>query len=350
MHLVSLRLLGAVRTRLHLMKPTFYGTLLRLKTKLTTSEVEALLPFDGRMWYQNLPIEGKDDVLFHRDHDAIEQFDGGIVFRERQLAVWTRALSARQAWCEAHGSQFRMLIVPEKHIVYADKLPAGMRISPRRPAIQLRDALDPELAAKVLYVSESLREARRRYDTFYKADTHWTGYGAFLGYRAIVDSLASDLKLEAVGEDELVFREHHFIGDIGVRFFPERGDLALLVEPPVPFRLVFKNGNFGRGAVHVYESERRDLPSCVLFRDSFANAMIPLLMRSFSRVVAVSSLTCHFDLLEQEKPDLVLFEIVERFIASFVLDRAIVLPEDDKAIPFAAVTGTELCELQRVSQ
>ena len=338
---------GSLQTRLHVLKPFFLGSILKLKTSFTRKEVEALVPFDNRMWYHNLAIEGKDGFLFHRDHDALEQFTGGIVFRDRQLDVWRDALKAREAWCAANGSHFRMLIVPEKHIVYLKNLPSYFRISPDRPAMQLRGALTGTLASKILYPVEALRAASSHSNTFYKGDTHWTSYGAFVAYRALVESLDPEIVLERAGETDLTFRDQTLVGDIGVRFTPERVETASIADIETTYDLVFTNRNFARGAIHVYENRRRDLPRCVLFRDSFANAMIPFLMRSFSRVVAVSSLSCHYDLLEQEKPDVVLFEIVERFVASFGLGMTIELPRDREGLDFAAYTGTALSELKR---
>ena len=321
-----MRLKGRVETTLRRMQPTYYGLRLGLRTRLSGREARAPAPFDTRMWYHNLAIEGGDGYLFHRDHDAIEQLTGGLTFRRRQIDVWIEALRARIAWCEANASHFRMVIVPEKHVVHADKLPRRLSIAPERPVTQLLAALDPATARRVSYPVDLLRASPRA--TFFKTDTHWTPHGAFLVYRHLIESLAPDIALDRIEGSDIVWRERPFVGDIGVRFDPERGELASFPDPGLTYSLVFQNHNFGRGAVHIYENARRDLPHCVLFRDSFANALIPFLMGSFSRIVAVSSLSCYFDLLEKEKPDVVLFLIVERFVATFGLADTIQLPDD----------------------
>lgn len=318
---------------------------LNLRKRFGKGEVQAFASFDSRIRLQHLVLVGRDGFLFHRDHDALDQLMGRITFGRRQIAVWIDALAARAAWCDAHGTRMRALIIPEKHVVYPDKLPRLVRVAADRPVAQLLGAVPPALAAKVLYPVDALRQASAREKTFQKTDTHWTSFGAFVAYRALVDSLESDLPLESVREDELTWKERPVVGDLGVRFDRERGETIAVAEPVTAYKLVYQNHNFGRGAIHVFENERRDLPRCVLFRDSFSNALIPFLMRGFSRIVAVSSLSCHYDLLEQERPDVVLFVVIERFLATFGTGDTIELPEDAARTPFATYTGTALSDI-----
>jgi len=58
--------------------------------------------------------------------------------------------------------------------------------------------------------------------------------------------------------------------------------------------------------------DRPDLPRAVILRDSMAIPLIPLLSENFSRVVYVSSRQLDRALIEREKPDIVIEELVER--------------------------------------
>jgi alginate O-acetyltransferase complex protein AlgJ len=333
---------GWFQTVLRSVQPLLYGSLMKLRTMGGRSEAEAVAPFGSRIQFQHVPLKGRDGFLFHRDHDALDQLTANLVLRQRQIDVWIDALKARQAWCDDNGATMRFLVIPEKHVVYREKIPRFLHPSPRRPAMQLMAAAGPELAAKMLYPVEALRSASETKDTYFKTDTHWTPYGAFVAYQALMESFAPERPLEMVSESDLVWKDRPFVGDLGVRFSRERGETMSAVESTSPYNLVFQNHNFSRGAVHVYESERRDLPTCVLFRDSFSNFLIPYLMKGFSRLVAVSSLSCHYDLLEQEKPDVVIFAIIERFIATFGMGKTIELPEDSLGTSFEAFSGTPL--------
>lgn len=58
----------------------------------------------------------------------------------------------------------------------------------------------------------------------------------------------------------------------------------------------------------------KDLPKLVMFRDSFANHLIAYMSENFSRSVYISPPRIDYTILEQEKPDIVIFEIVERHL------------------------------------
>ena len=337
-----LLLRGVFQRVLRSVQPIVYGTAMKLRTLRNDREAEAVAPFDSRIRFQHVPLKGRDGFLFHRDHDVLDQLTANLVLRRRQIDVWTTALKGRLAWCAGHGSVMRFLIIPEKHVVYDGKLPRLIRLSPQRAAMQLLAAVEGELSERTFYPVEALRAASQVKPTFFKTDTHWNAYGAFVAYQALMDSLRPEIALEAVAEGELVWKERPYVGDLGVRFSRERGETMITAEPTAAYKLGFQNHNFARGAVHVYENERRDLPSCVLFRDSFSNFLIPYLMRGFSRLVAVSSLSCHYDLLEQEKPDVVLFVVIERFIATFGMGRTIELPDDEARTSFESFSGTAL--------
>lgn len=326
-------------------QPLAYGTAMRLRALRRDSEIEAIAPFDSRILFQHMPVVGDDDFLFHRDHDALDQLSATIVLRQRQIDTWVDALRARLAWCERHQAAMRFLVIPEKHVVYEDKLPRFTNVSPRRPAMQLLGAFDEPVRRRTLYPVEELKAASRTKPTYFKTDTHWNAHGAYVAYRALIESLRDEIALETVREEDLDWKERPFIGDLGVRYTSERGETRASLLPNNAHKLVFQNNNFGRGAVHVYENTRRDLPTCVMFRDSFANYLIPYLMHGFSSIVAVSSLSCHYDLLEQQKPDVVLFVSIERFLATFGRGQTIELPEDAERRPFHSFSGTRLDEI-----
>ena len=61
-----------------------------------------------------------------------------------------------------------------------------------------------------------------------------------------------------------------------------------------------------------YVCDRPGLPRAVVLRDSMAISLIPLLSENFSRVVYVSTRALDRALIEREKPDIVIEELVER--------------------------------------
>jgi hypothetical protein len=58
--------------------------------------------------------------------------------------------------------------------------------------------------------------------------------------------------------------------------------------------------------------DKPGLPKLVMLRDSMAIALIPLLSENFSRSVYASTRELDRALIEREKPDIVIEELVER--------------------------------------
>ncbi len=328
---------------IHREVPSAKRLVARVAWSLSRGEARPLITADERAMLHHMPIVGADGYLFHQDHDAIDQLTGALRFHDSQLAVWTQVLLRRAEWCERHGAVFREMIIPEKHVVYADKLPRSIRLSKRRAALQILGALEDSIRPRVLYPVEELRAAGDRQPTFFKTDTHWSSFGAYIGYAALVKSLGQDMDAPLYPVDAIEYVEKRYVGDLGVRFAVEREESASFLKRPAQPAPIYQNHNFGRGAVHIYESADRTLPTCVLFRDSFSNALIPFLAQNFSRIVAVSSMSYFYDLLEQERPDVVLSITIERFLATFGQGATLELPED--LLPgrtFAGSCGTEL--------
>ena len=67
---------------------------------------------------------GADGFLFHRGDDAFEQLCGDFELSHRQTERWISMLEARHAWCRVRGIAHITFVVPEKHVVYQDKLRA----------------------------------------------------------------------------------------------------------------------------------------------------------------------------------------------------------------------------------
>lgn len=296
---------------------------------------------DTRRRLADSVLLGRDGMLFHHDGWAVAQVTGGRPLSPAALNLWVSSIETRHAWCAARGISFRLLMVPEKHVVYADRLPADIVVSDRRPAMQIVAATDDATRRAMIYPLPELVAARARADTYHRTDSHWTPFGAFIGYGALVASLAGERPMQAVAAEEIAWTAHPMVGDLGVRLDPEVGETAEAARllSPRPVRTVVQNKLFARGALAVYETDRPDLPRAILFRDSFAVSMLPMLQQSFSRLVVVGSPSMHYDLVRAERPDVVIAETCERFLGMPDPSQAIDPPRDLDGPDFATFAG-----------
>jgi alginate O-acetyltransferase complex protein AlgJ len=261
-------------------------------------------------------VTGKDGWLFHRDDFVVEQVAGTRPLPEERVHKWRWLLEMRHHWVRARGAEYVFFVAPEKHVVYPDKVIDDFQISAHRPVEQiLRSMRASTPAFELVYPALPLFEERARRDTYFKTDTHWNMLGAHLGYRALCSAVAKRNPLRVLEESDLDFDEREFDGDLALRLDPEPVSTGLFgtLRNPVA-KVVGSNGVFSRGSLFVFENPDRTLPRAVMFRDSFANLLLPLMAESFSRLVAVSSLELYPELIESEKPDVVITEVAERLL------------------------------------
>jgi hypothetical protein len=260
-------------------------------------------------------IRGTHDFLFCTDHGALEQLTGQDPLSAAELRSWVNSLTERFNWCQARGIELRMMFVPEKHVIYQDYIPE-ITISENRPVVQILNALPDAVRQACLYPLKELLDARKQRDVYYRTDTHWNNWGGFIGYNCLIDSLES-LGIDRVKLEDLLVTSRKYLGDLGVRLEPEEEEVADVLShaTKLPFKRIYDNSKFSRGNTAVYESTRTSAHKTVIFRDSFFNLILPHVIPVFSRTVAVSSLDMHCDLILSEKSDVVIFEVIERFVA-----------------------------------
>ncbi len=160
-------------------------------------------------------ILGKDGMFFEGygrervEADIVGSFDnitdymGLTPFSEEELEAWRVCLDERYYWLKEQGSDYVFVLAPGKALIYPENLPTRIHQvkaalnKPTRydqliaylkknsivPVVDLRTSL---LAAKQHASEDGTREIMPLY---YRTDFHWTYYGAFIAYQAIVDEI-----------------------------------------------------------------------------------------------------------------------------------------------------------------
>lgn len=290
-------------------------------------------------------FQGLGDRLFGFGDSVCEQLFEGRGFGERSLEGWLTALERRVAYCEQRGIIYRHLVMPESHAIYPDAIPGAPKLSPQRPIAQILARAGESLRATIVYPLEAMIAGRAKAETAHPHDVHCTGYGCFLCYRALMATLTAIGPAEILREDQLLSRNFLLAGDLAraVGAPPRRVDQ--LVAPPVKHRAIIHGASYKANQVDVIECEAAPPRRLVMFRTSNSTLLFPYLMRHFSRIAAVASVHACFDLIESERPDVVIAEMPERYFAphhsaASEVDRGMRLVDSEH--DFEARTGHKL--------
>ncbi|MDH4230111.1 MAG: hypothetical protein OEW11_10295 [Nitrospirota bacterium] len=258
---------------------------------------------------------------------AMESFRGLPAMNPAVVTDFQRILESRRDWLAERGIRYLFVVPPDKQSIYpeyvrdtpvgptpTDHLLTHMRV---HSDVEIVDLRPPLLAKKALFGP-----------LFMKTDTHWNGYGAYLGYRAVVERLAAwypslhPLEPEAVGfqrhpspggdvadqihlaawlTDEVVDIPEATAGECG-----RRSPVSLTLRAPfVPSQAPFSTHCEGAAPLHV-----------LFLRDSFANAQIPLFARTFADVTYVW-------LNSAEHPSVEVFSTIRQVVARQPVDLVI---------------------------
>jgi hypothetical protein len=270
-------------------------------------------------------VVGKQGWLFLGDDSALAQYRGTARFEPADLEEWTRVLEERRSWLASRGIEYLVVLVPNKHRMYAEFMPDSLpRIRDESQLDQLVDHLGRESDVPFLDLRDVLLAEKSKHRIYHRTDTHWNDLGAYASYRAIIERLAA--RLPSLSKHELLrvrFTERETPGlglarIVGLSSaYPEQS-LDLHIEGPraaVPER---------KRAAHEQRVQRQlplamgtgdaSLPRAVMFRDSFANALIPFLSESFERILYVWNPDVLGPGVEHAEPDVVIQEITERFL------------------------------------
>ena len=289
-------------------------------------------------------IIGKDGWLFqarkNEEPGTPGYFPSVQPFTSRQLEEWGRLVEQRRQWLARRGIDYLLILVPDKSSVYPEYLPDSLRPFYGRSRLpQLADYLKKNSDVPVLDLGEVLRASKKERPVYYKTDSHWNEYGAWAAYGEIVTTLSPPFENVAplpLSDFRLRKRKDRPGGNLAVMLSLQETlfrEEALKLIPRRPFR--YKEAD--PPAVRLSRSVRTDafqcdgaaLPGAVMFHDSFGRKLKTFLPEHFSRVVFIRDwgFRFHAEVVEEERPAVVLDEIAEHFLYDAVFDNS---PIDNK--------------------
>jgi hypothetical protein len=264
-------------------------------------------------------IAGRDGWLFYADDGAVQDFVDAAPFTDEQLEQWRQTLEHTRDWLARRGIRYLFVIAPDKHVVYPELMPAAVhRLHDGSRTDQLVSYLRARSTVDVVDLRPALLRERNRERLYHRTDTHWNDLGAWIGYDEILDRLRAPglqpAPRSAFAERDVVTAGMDLAGMLGLKdeltetdlqLVPHRQRAAQIVEPAVP-------SDHLMDARVVTVHPNRALPRLVMFRDSFASALIPFLSEHFSRAVYLWQYNFDPAVVEIEHPDVVIEEWVGR--------------------------------------
>lgn len=266
---------------------------------------------------------GESKGSIYSEHLGVKVYNKNLLNRSKNNIL------DHKNWLEDQGIDYYLFVAPDKYSIYPEQLPS--HFDDRHNHLNLNrfiKHMKPELS--VIDAREELIARKSEMPTYGRTDSHWTQFGAFIGYKKLIERIRKDYP--GVGAPKR-------LSDFSVKLAPsEHKDMAHLIHAKeampdietvftpkgrVGFRKVKSQLKLPRGFKsdpRTYEMRYKSKNAgnglkILVFRDSFSNKLMSFLPYNFSEIIFISN-NHKFDknIIKKEQPDIVLHEIVERNI------------------------------------
>lgn len=271
-------------------------------------------------------IMGKKGWFFENEIGSIKDLRRLTKIEKGEMEIVISTLKQRLRWLDKRGIKYYLLIPPNKNRIYPEFMPDAFKVMDHAGHCRLdyyKKEILSQTNAKIIDPTDSLYVGKKRKDVYFSTDTHWNLYGGFLGYQALMDVMMKDFpQLHKMQESDFEISES----------FSREGDLSGMLSLNNIYRrkeysFVYRDTTFSLGYpessdIFIRYSNNHTIDTAnlklLMFRDSYANYLIPFLNMHFKESVYIWNYEFMNKVVEEEKPDVIVFESLQRFL-SFAL-------------------------------
>lgn len=277
-------------------------------------------------------IFGKKDWLFWARDNAMEQYLGNCHFSEDELQRVAKTQEERREWLASQGIHYYLMIPPQKASIYPEMLPGRLKRTGHFNCLdELVEYLRSHTQVPVIDCRPELLAMKKKHDVFYDVDIHWNPIGGWVGYKELMDAIVKDVpevggpvpferfKIEPDTNDQGDLATLMGVNDVMRRITPMlvQDSVARAEDAPA---VGLPGSEFFRYDPVIKQVPDTTKPRLLMLRDSFAVYMIPLLSEHFSRSTYVWTPVFIPEEVVQEKPKVVVQEVMEIFIRDLIND------------------------------
>jgi len=281
----------------------------------------------------DLVIAGKGDWLYYnaqdgspdRNIDSTSDYMGTNLFSEEELAQMGTNLCGLKSFLDEKGIPLYVVVPPGKESVYPEYLPPSIyRAGDMTRVEQAKDYVSQTVGLDILYLKDVLVENKSSgYDLFINADSHWNMVGGYVAMEEIMRNIKPGYTPVPVQPGDVTV-DSGTGGDLA-----NMANINLCIDtmqsslPPSYMRGVtyeHTEGNgMGFGMVNRIESTSENDEKLLLMHDSYFVAIEGYMAREYAEITHLTTDDAEMltaELIEEENPDLVIIELVERNVYS----------------------------------
>ena len=271
---------------------------------------------------------GKAKWLFLKNVNSIGKYMGieRYYFTEEELEIAKNNLIHFRDELKKKNIDFILMVCPDKQFIYSEYMPDYIkRKSTKNDTDIFVEYIKNNTDIKVVYPKEELLKYKDKYQLYYKYDTHWNNLGAYIGYSELMKSLniyvdnIDNVNIKSLSANERFnFAGIYHYNDMAnmlslskIKYYND--DKAYIISNYITKNYYVKDGFLYNSKAYSNEN------NIMIIHDSYGLNMIDYIVTEFEQSEFIHIDTFKNKNITEYKPDIVVFESVERFLKDRML-------------------------------
>jgi len=268
-------------------------------------------------------IIGQYDWLYQSDNISMDIAQNRSFYNNEELEKIKNNLERKKEWITNQGMALYILVPPIKAHVYPEFFPPHYnRVHQQSKLDQLKVYLDKNSTINLIDPTEALIKGKKIHKTYYTNDTHWTVFGALIGYNELLAEIKKDFpQIKLLNLNNLAYKKVKKEGNLGKmvgisKFVVSEEqkpvlDSSIKINKKINPKLLDKD--FLQPAQLIEYTNPEGL-NILIFRDSFSSYYLDYLGIVFKRGLFLWTHNFKPAIIKKEKPDIVVYEVYERYL------------------------------------
>ena len=247
-------------------------------------------------------IIGKEGYLYFGE--TVNDYHGNVTLSDRGLYNTQRMLELLQEAVEDKGGQFLFLVAPNKNSVYDYMPDRYLKTSVNNNWRLLNQQLTKVNSIDVFPIFQDSKD-----ELYYKTDTHWNNEGARRVYDQVLDTIGKD------HDDFLSYEKdtsQTMTGDLYKMLYASEENNESVIEYGKEQAYTYLTRTRSTEQAYIESSNEHASGSLLMFRDSFANNLIPFFSDAYGKAIYDKSSPYDLRKMNTYGADTVILEIAER--------------------------------------
>ncbi len=268
-------------------------------------------------------LVGEDGWLFYTADRSIDDFQLTNSYPDSELAEDQKRFDRLYVQLQQKGIKLVVLITPDKNSIYPQYMPGQIKkIGDESRLDQFVNYMTKYGKTPVIDFRSDLIETSKTKQTFYKTDTHWNPLGGYIAYTKIMSALSQyypELTSHPLSDYEVVQEGLVTFGIPWIMGMPDIKEESWALLPKFETgtnirKITLSDGN----DVRFSWNQNEQLPSILIYHDSFLDGVIPFLEPHFGQTTSIFRTGVpgiwSINWVDQLNPDIVILEYVERYL------------------------------------